>query len=182
MPVDAEPPEPPVPDGQVLIYRDGAIRLRVRLQGRSVWLTQALIAELFQTTKAKRELAPASRLQPGGAGARISCQGILDNCRRRQALPHVPLQPRRHPRRRLPRPLGAGHRVPPMGHRPPVRPAGEGLHARRRAPEGKAAPSAPTTSTNCSSGSATSALPSGSPIRRSPTFKPPAWTTTRRIH
>ena len=43
--------EPAPPDGQILIYQDGATRLQVRLDGRTVWLTQGLIAELFQTTK-----------------------------------------------------------------------------------------------------------------------------------
>ena len=43
-------PEPANPGGQVLIYRDGALNLRVRLEGRTVWLTQAGMAELFQTT------------------------------------------------------------------------------------------------------------------------------------
>ena len=51
MPDKTEPPEPALPDGQILIYQDGATRLQVRLDGRTVWLTQALIAELFQTTK-----------------------------------------------------------------------------------------------------------------------------------
>ncbi|WP_309626071.1 RhuM family protein, partial [Methylibium sp.] len=43
--------EPPAPEGQILIYQDGVTRLQVRLDGRTVWLTQGLIAELFQTTK-----------------------------------------------------------------------------------------------------------------------------------
>ena len=51
MPDKTEPPEPAAPDGQILIYQDGATRLQVRLDGRTVWLTQGLIAELFQTTK-----------------------------------------------------------------------------------------------------------------------------------
>jgi len=38
------------PGGQMLIYRDGATRLQVRLDGQTVWLTQAAMAELFQTT------------------------------------------------------------------------------------------------------------------------------------
>ena len=38
------------PEGNVLIYRDGALSLRVRLDGQTVWLTQRLIAELFQIT------------------------------------------------------------------------------------------------------------------------------------
>jgi hypothetical protein len=45
-----EPLEPAPPDGQVLIYQDGATHLQVRLEGRSVWLSQRLIAELFQVS------------------------------------------------------------------------------------------------------------------------------------
>lgn len=41
----------PVPrGGQMLIYRDGTLDLQVRLDGQTVWLTQAQMAELFQTT------------------------------------------------------------------------------------------------------------------------------------
>jgi len=50
MPDNTEPPEPPPPDGQVLIYQDGATHLQVRLEGRTVWLSQRLIAELFQVS------------------------------------------------------------------------------------------------------------------------------------
>jgi hypothetical protein len=39
------------PGGQVLIYRDGALNLQVRLDGQTVWLTQAAMAELYQTFK-----------------------------------------------------------------------------------------------------------------------------------
>jgi hypothetical protein len=45
------PPAPLPPGGQMLIYRDGATRLQVRLDGQTVWLTQAAMAELYQTTK-----------------------------------------------------------------------------------------------------------------------------------
>jgi hypothetical protein len=38
------------PPGQVLIYHEGTTRLQVRLDGETVWLTQAAMAELFQTT------------------------------------------------------------------------------------------------------------------------------------
>lgn len=48
MPDRTEPPAPP--HGQVLIYQDGATHLQVRLEGRTVWLSQRLIAELFQVT------------------------------------------------------------------------------------------------------------------------------------
>ena len=53
MPDKTEPPEslePTFPDGQVLIYQDGAARLQVHLEGRTVWLSQRLIAELFQVS------------------------------------------------------------------------------------------------------------------------------------
>jgi hypothetical protein len=42
-----------VPSGEVLLYQteDGATRIDVRLQEETVWLTQAQMAELFQTTK-----------------------------------------------------------------------------------------------------------------------------------
>ena len=43
-------PAPLPPDGQMLIYRDGAANIQVRLDGQTVWLTQAAMAELFQTT------------------------------------------------------------------------------------------------------------------------------------
>lgn len=38
------------PQGQLLIYDDGRLNLQVRLDGQTVWLTQAQMAELYQTT------------------------------------------------------------------------------------------------------------------------------------
>ncbi len=40
------------PRGEVLVYQtdDGKIKLDVRLEDETVWLTQQLIAQLFQTT------------------------------------------------------------------------------------------------------------------------------------
>ena len=45
-------PSPP-PVGQFLIYQteDGKLKLDVRFEGETVWLTQQHMAELFQTTK-----------------------------------------------------------------------------------------------------------------------------------
>ena len=45
--------EIPPPGGQFLVYRteDGKLKIDVRLEGETVWLTQQLMAELFQTTK-----------------------------------------------------------------------------------------------------------------------------------
>lgn len=39
--------------GQFLVYQseDGKLKLDVKLEGETVWLTQQLMAELFQTTQ-----------------------------------------------------------------------------------------------------------------------------------
>ena len=39
--------------GEILLYQteDGLSRIEVRLEDETVWLTQSLMAELFQTTK-----------------------------------------------------------------------------------------------------------------------------------
>ncbi len=50
MPDNPNLPQPTPGDGQVLIYQDGATRLQVRLQGQTIWLSQRLIAELFQVS------------------------------------------------------------------------------------------------------------------------------------
>ena len=44
MPSDRPSPE----SGQILIYQEGATRLQVRLEGETVWLSQRLLAELYQ--------------------------------------------------------------------------------------------------------------------------------------
>lgn len=42
----------PRPGGEIVVYQteDGGSRIRVLLEGETVWLTQAMIAELYQTT------------------------------------------------------------------------------------------------------------------------------------
>ncbi len=47
---ESDPPVPQPPGGQLLIYQDGGLKLQVRLDGQTVWLTQAAMAELYQTT------------------------------------------------------------------------------------------------------------------------------------
>jgi hypothetical protein len=37
-------------EGQLLIYQDGALQVQVRLDGKTVWLTQRLMAELYQVS------------------------------------------------------------------------------------------------------------------------------------
>lgn len=49
----SEPNSSPPPEGQFLVYQaeDGKLKLEVRFEGETVWLTQQHMAELFQTTK-----------------------------------------------------------------------------------------------------------------------------------
>jgi hypothetical protein len=47
---EPQSPGPTLPGGQILIYRDGTLNLHVRLDGRTVWLTQRMIAELYQVS------------------------------------------------------------------------------------------------------------------------------------
>jgi len=46
-------PSPTPPGGQFLVYQaeDGQLKIDVRFEGETVWLTQAVMAELFGTTK-----------------------------------------------------------------------------------------------------------------------------------
>ena len=39
--------------GEIILYQteDGSTRIKVRLENETVWLTQQLMAELFQTTQ-----------------------------------------------------------------------------------------------------------------------------------
>lgn len=48
-----EPKPTPPPHGQFLVYQtdDGKLKIEVRFEGETVWLTQAHMGDLFQTTK-----------------------------------------------------------------------------------------------------------------------------------
>jgi hypothetical protein len=67
----------PAPDGQILIYEDGASRLQVRLDGRTVWLTQAQIATLYQTTPQNITLHLKSIYDEGELDERATCKEYL---------------------------------------------------------------------------------------------------------
>jgi hypothetical protein len=57
----------PVTKSQILFYQseDGSSRIEVRLDVGTVWLTQALIAELYQTTKQNASLHIRNILEEG---------------------------------------------------------------------------------------------------------------------
>jgi len=63
--------------GQVLIYRDGSLNLQVRLDGQTVWLTQAGMAELFQTTPQNITLHVKSIYNDGEQAEEATCKEYL---------------------------------------------------------------------------------------------------------
>lgn len=65
------------PDGQILIYNDGGLNLQVRLDGRTVWLPQRLIAELFQTTVANVNMHLASIYGEGELDSEATIKNYL---------------------------------------------------------------------------------------------------------
>lgn len=55
------------PKGEILVYRteDGRVKLDVRLENETLWLTQQLMADLFQTTKQNISLHIKSVIEEG---------------------------------------------------------------------------------------------------------------------
>ena len=74
-PPEAQPPPPP--DGQLLIYHDGGARLQVRLDGQTVWLTQAAMAELYQTTPQNITQNIKSIYEDGELASEATCKDYL---------------------------------------------------------------------------------------------------------
>ena len=63
--------------GQMLIYQDAGLNLQVRLDGETVWLTQAQIAELFQTTPQNITLHIAAIYEEHELSAEATCKEYL---------------------------------------------------------------------------------------------------------
>jgi len=74
---DANLPAPLPSGGQMLIYRDGSLNLQVRLDGQTVWLTQAGMAELFQTTPQNITLHIKGIYEEGEQDERATCKEYL---------------------------------------------------------------------------------------------------------
>jgi hypothetical protein len=70
-------PAPASPGGQVLMYRDGAMSLQVRLDGQTVWLTQSGLAELYQTTPQNITLHIGSIYEEGELQEPATCKEYL---------------------------------------------------------------------------------------------------------
>jgi len=94
-PVPASPE--PVPPGQLLIYSDGALRLQVRVDGQTVWLSQAGMAELFQTTKQNislhiQNIFEEEELAPEGTVKQYLTVQTEGNRQVRRAIDHYNLE------------------------------------------------------------------------------------------
>lgn len=72
-------PLPPEGTGQLVLYRtaDGQTRISCRLEGDSVWLTQAAIADLFQTTPQNITLHIGAIYQEGELREDATCKEYL---------------------------------------------------------------------------------------------------------
>ena len=73
----ASEPEPAPPAGQMLIYQDGGLNVQVRLDGQTVWLTQAAIANLFQTTPQNITLHLRAIYEEGEIAEAATCKDYL---------------------------------------------------------------------------------------------------------
>jgi hypothetical protein len=79
---DATPPptpDPPKGTGQLVLYRteDGRTRISCRLGDDSVWLTQAAMAELFQTTPQNITLHIGAIYEEGELSEDLTCKEYL---------------------------------------------------------------------------------------------------------
>jgi hypothetical protein len=63
--------------GKILLYKDAGLNLQVRLDGQTVWLTQADMAELFQTTPQNITLHIRSIYEEGEQTPEATCKDYL---------------------------------------------------------------------------------------------------------
>ncbi len=67
------------PDSEILIYQteDGCTRIQVRLENETVWLTQADMAQLFQTTPQNITLHLKNIFNEGELSEAATCKDFL---------------------------------------------------------------------------------------------------------
>jgi hypothetical protein len=70
-------PVPMPPQGQILIYQDGEQNIQVRMDGQTVWLTQAAMAELFQTTPQNITVHLKRTYDEGELDEAVTCKEYL---------------------------------------------------------------------------------------------------------
>ncbi|MFA6045867.1 MAG: RhuM family protein, partial [Phycisphaerales bacterium] len=74
---ESTPPNPGTPGFVFYEAPDGRSRLSVRLEGETVWLTQAQMAELFQTTRANITIHIGNVLEEGELPEDSVCKDYL---------------------------------------------------------------------------------------------------------
>lgn len=122
------------PKGELILYQteDGRTRIDCRFEGETIWLAQALRAELFQTTLQNINLHLQNIYEEGefDPGATIKSYLMVRQEGTRQVRrPVQQLLAGRDPRRRVPRPQPSRHAVPQVGQRAAVRVPGQGPSA-----------------------------------------------------
>lgn len=62
-----ESPTPDIAAGELLFYtsKDGKVKMEIRVEEETIWMSQQMMAELFQTTKQNISLHVANILQCG---------------------------------------------------------------------------------------------------------------------
>ena len=175
-----------LPKSEIILYQteDGRTRVQCRFENETMWLTQALIAELFRDRRCTTVNDHLKGIFAEGELAEEATIRKLPNSsigRRRQVsreIEHYNL--RRHPRRRLPGAQPPRHAVPPVGDGALERVSGQGLHHGRRAAQ-ESAGQGPDGLLRRAAGAHPRhpLLASGVSTRRCSIFTPPAWTTRR---
>ena len=75
----ADTPSQKAPNGEILLYQteDGRTRLQVLMEGETLWLSQALMAELFQTTPQNITIHLKTLYQDGELDPVATCKEFL---------------------------------------------------------------------------------------------------------
>jgi hypothetical protein len=71
--------EEPIPQSEIILYQteDGRTRVQCRFENETIWLTQALIAELFETTPKDVTLHMKSAVAEGELSEEATCKHYL---------------------------------------------------------------------------------------------------------
>ena len=81
-------------ENKLILYKDeeGSVSVNVRFADEDVWLTQAQLVEIYQSSKSNISEHFDKHLCRQGTGSRCSCSEIPNNCRRWQKLSGFALQ------------------------------------------------------------------------------------------
>jgi hypothetical protein len=72
-----KPSENTPPGGQIILYSEGHTNINVRVEGETVWLTQAAIADLYQTTPQNITIHVKSIYEDGELDEVATCKDYL---------------------------------------------------------------------------------------------------------